>query len=813
MPDTMTGEPSSIGPATRASGVSQNSPSAFVALKGASAPSKHATKPPGPAPRSLPDRRTTVAEPTDANPHAPLDTPAPLDAALLYLRRGWSCVPLAPGRKHPPAGFTLAPYLAGVRRFSEGEARAYWTKHPDHGVAIIMGAPSGLIGVDLDPRNGAGLQAEARACPTGLVQQTGGGGLHLFCRYRPDVPKARGLKPGVDIQAQGSYVVAAPSIHPETGDAYHWLQDGEPGDVPAWVLAAQRAAGGGDAGEAGEGTTTPSAAWIIENAETVRAGSQREHLLILTSKLRVAGRSEAEVRSITRDVMDRMPVGDPRDPWDEGHLDELVESAFSNPKFNPPGQVGALVEDADDTSGDGLRFLSYAELGREVAETSQRPWLVPGWLKARGLFMVAGPSHFGKSWLSIDLAVSVATGTPFLGKWPVEVPAGGVGAPVLYIVGEDDAPEFHERLSAILEAKSSHPRVHLEGDPDGPAKCSAAQRRHEAFERNFRVHCDRRFTFGRADAEAALLALVRSTKPALVILDPLKDFVRGEDVEGFFARGVQYTRFLRDLRDAADCCIGLVHHTKKSQSWDAPDAGISGRSEMIASFEHRFVCYTAPRLDGAVRWSRGAIQRRVKGSPPLDPVTIRYAGRNEDDGNGGRCLAELYLEAREVPEADAIALLEDRPDQRAELERWVIDALAQGPCSGRAVETRLRGEGRGVRKVAVLQALKALAEVGTVYREGQEWCLARGGSEGGSQGGSVVPDPIRGTGNHSGEKGPDKKGNPLEEREKTGWFPYLSEGNGTREPPRTLQGTSGTEVVPALPGGNHGGNHLEGDAR
>ena len=55
-----------------------------------------------------------------------------LEAALSYLRRGWSVVPLRPRDKRPAVA--LAPYLDGSQRMSEADARCYWREHPDAGV-------------------------------------------------------------------------------------------------------------------------------------------------------------------------------------------------------------------------------------------------------------------------------------------------------------------------------------------------------------------------------------------------------------------------------------------------------------------------------------------------------------------------------------------------------------------------------------------------------------------------------------------------------------------------------------------------------
>ena len=67
--------------------------------------------------------------------------------------------------------------------------------------------------VDIDPRNG-GQVDPALMAPTAAVA-TGGGGWHLYYRH-PGGPLLAALpgRPGVDIKADGGYVVAPPSVRP-----------------------------------------------------------------------------------------------------------------------------------------------------------------------------------------------------------------------------------------------------------------------------------------------------------------------------------------------------------------------------------------------------------------------------------------------------------------------------------------------------------------------------------------------------------------------------------------------------------------------
>src|SRR5262249_58350383 len=93
----------------------------------------------------------------------------------------------------------------------------WWGTWPRAHVAIAAGA-SGLLVVDVDPRNGgddslADLEREHGALPETPRQLTGGGGVHVLFK-RPDRPHVRGprhgLGRGVDVKADGGDIIAAP---------------------------------------------------------------------------------------------------------------------------------------------------------------------------------------------------------------------------------------------------------------------------------------------------------------------------------------------------------------------------------------------------------------------------------------------------------------------------------------------------------------------------------------------------------------------------------------------------------------------------
>jgi bifunctional DNA primase/polymerase-like protein len=107
------------------------------------------------------------------------------------------------------------------------------------GLGVATGGGSGLIVLDVDGPRGEttvdALQRSGRALPRTWSQVTGrdGGGRHLF--YRTDRPlRTRSFKSeGLDIRAEGGYVVAAPSAHP-SGRRYTSVPD-VVASAPDWL--------------------------------------------------------------------------------------------------------------------------------------------------------------------------------------------------------------------------------------------------------------------------------------------------------------------------------------------------------------------------------------------------------------------------------------------------------------------------------------------------------------------------------------------------------------------------------------------------
>jgi hypothetical protein len=105
------------------------------------------------------------------------------------------------------------------------------------GYGIAAGAASGRAMVDVDGPE-ALAEAERLGFTSGYVVKTGRpeGGYHLYFSIPEGVAvKSRTLAPGLELKAEGCYVVGPGSRHP-SGAYYRVVRDGEPSSAPAWLL-------------------------------------------------------------------------------------------------------------------------------------------------------------------------------------------------------------------------------------------------------------------------------------------------------------------------------------------------------------------------------------------------------------------------------------------------------------------------------------------------------------------------------------------------------------------------------------------------
>ncbi len=226
-----------------------------------------------------------------------------------------------------------------------------------------------------------------------------------------------------------------------------------------------------------------------------------------------------------------------------------------------------------------LPMVRVAELPSE--ELAER-WLVDQLWCAHAVGVIGGAPKCAKTWLGLDMALSVATGTPCLGKYAVPEPG-----PVLVYLAEDALRTVRERV----EGMARHRALDLEGVEI-----------HVITAPVLRLDHDR--------AGSRLWEAVRRLRPRLLVLDPL---VRLHGIDENHAGDVaELLGYFRTLQRELGVAVLLVHHTRKNAADGVADGqGLRGSGDihafgdsnlylrraeqrLILSSEHRAALAAAP---------------------------------------------------------------------------------------------------------------------------------------------------------------------------------------------------------------------------
>jgi len=246
-----------------------------------------------------------------------------------------------------------------------------------------------------------------------------------------------------------------------------------------------------------------------------------------------------------------------------------------------------------------LPVVRVAEIPREDQPTR---WLVDQLWGDSSVGLIGGAPKCSKTWLGLDLALSVATGTACLGKYAVPRPG-----PVLVYLAEDALPVLRQRVAGMARHRGldladvemyviTAPTLRLDRDPHRSRLLETAKRR----------------------------------RPRLVLLDPLVrlhgiDENNAGEVAGLLA-------YFRALQRQLDLSVILVHHTRKNAAAGAAAGqGLRGSSDLHAFGDSNlYLRRTSHRL--LLSSEHRAAPRFAAGVPGAD----RHRRPNDPSGSRGR---------------------------------------------------------------------------------------------------------------------------------------------------------------------------------
>jgi hypothetical protein len=169
----------------------------------------------------------------------------------------------------------------------------WWSGWPTANIAARTGGEARYVVLDVDPDHGGDeslrdLEARHAGLPPTPTVSTGGNGYHYWFRAPAGVAvhnSAGTLGPGLDIRAEGGYVLLPPSLH-VSGKRYEWLTDSHIRDVavaelPQWLAALLKE------------PEHPAPAATVEGG--IPAGSRNDTLASLAGSMRRRGMIESAI--------------------------------------------------------------------------------------------------------------------------------------------------------------------------------------------------------------------------------------------------------------------------------------------------------------------------------------------------------------------------------------------------------------------------------------------------------------------------------------------------------------------------------------
>ena len=256
-----------------------------------------------------------------------------------------------------------------------------------------------------------GLELEYGLLPGTFTVRTVSQGFHYYHRGEGRNSAGNKLGPGLDTRGEGGFVVAPCS------PGYTVEKDLPVVDVPEWVIdRVGRPAPKPERVEVDIDLDKPGAvAWassLLCNAEPAIEGNHgNDTTYRLACQVRDHGISQGTCFSLMSDWNTR---NEP--PWDPQDLARIIENAYSYGQNSPGAKAPENFVTPYIPENRNKPLTPFIEGRKLIMTRKESDFLVHGMIETPSSGIIFGPSTAGKTFVALDLAMSIATGTPWMGK-------------------------------------------------------------------------------------------------------------------------------------------------------------------------------------------------------------------------------------------------------------------------------------------------------------------------------------------------------------------------------------------------------------
>lgn len=506
-----------------------------------------------------------------------IDKTTMLNAAIQYAEMGLAVFPLVAQGKEPATKHGLKDATTDPVK-----VREMFSDRPFSNIGMACGSASGgIIVVDIDVDDETGKdgndslrewEQEHGPLPDTLMTLTGRGGNHYIYHTSGATRSRIACKEGIDIRADGGYIVLPPSIHP-IGTQYEWehdLADYQIAEANDTVIDLMN-----EGVEVGKEFKVP---------EEIPSGERNGTLYKLACSMQARGNSDQAILAAVKAENDTRCIP----PLDDEEVGRIVSSALTKKKGSSPFKMETEKET------EPLDSHTFSEImGMDLKPPE---FLVDGILP-KGVCLLGAPPKSGKSWMALDLAIQISAGGMFLGQRCKQ-------AGVLYLSLEDSWYRLMERTKKLQQGQpvSNNLYYSIMADKIVPGDLT------EGLCKQISLELDRH-----PDIELVII-------DTLQLVTPSKQ--RGDDA---YASAYAMLNTIRPFWQDRGIGFLLIHHTRKKTINDVdPFETFLGSQALTGATDAMYIINTKKDDDFSDFYGRGRDFEEVSLAIRRDQDTCRW---------------------------------------------------------------------------------------------------------------------------------------------------------------------------------------------